>query len=234
MIYAIPASSMHDLGLKARVLSWDQAEWWDGSEIDVQYGARDLVDDILNLAGMDRIRRSDSPFSYFLPGYAGPPQHVTQVVRQRPSNSVECETDLQRLGRKYQDFIDQFRVLDERKLSDSAAAIRLEKTRDCMHDAASYLRCKSVEDAMFQLVLVSQDVALAAGNDADDEVCSSSEDRAQRLLYSIGEYLEKLSGTSLDRFGGDYHMPKKYDVMGEGYRSGALNPDVGAVIEEAA
>ena len=70
--YGIPATTIRMLGLKTRIMSGAKHTWWDPTADDQDRDARVLIEDILALAGMDRIHSRDFEFSDLLPGYAGP------------------------------------------------------------------------------------------------------------------------------------------------------------------
>lgn len=57
---ALPASSIRELGLQARLISGELSEWWDGSDLPPgELAARTLLDRIMGLAGVVRIYRRD-------------------------------------------------------------------------------------------------------------------------------------------------------------------------------
>lgn len=228
MIEALPCCSIHDLGLKARVVSWDCAEWWDGDQDVPKKSARKLIDDVLAVAGIDRVRRSDFAFSHLLPGYTGAPRHLEtpEVSPQSPKPVFPAtgRAELEQLATEYKTAIELHRVYDKRSISEKGTLHhdKIEKAKGAEYDCisavqarASFIRASSAREALFQLLLLDGDIDSLGDWVDPDGLGTLKTDvltgRIKRYLSSIRGVLEELSGIRSEDVDSGYHMPRKYD-----------------------
>ncbi len=226
-IEALPAASIYDLGLKARVVSWSTADLWDTPDCD-EHGARNLVDNVLILAGMDRILRKDFEFSELLPGYAGPPRYDDGLadIAGGPDQSIsQPATELEKLSADFLLAVRRHSQLDlaivgqEGKGRPSLAA-RMDNQSDrisMIEERASFLKANSAREALFQIALAhnEMDNVYSWVGVEPEQLDKLAADRAfrsvGRLLYSIRGVLEKVAGVSADSLTDAQHMAAKFD-----------------------
>ncbi len=197
LITGIPARSVHDLGLKAYAITWNNAEWWTSpGDGDSEPLARNLVDDILALAGFDRIRKAGETFQDAMPGYAGPPRFVenAQPAPSRPgpvSPAREPTSELQRLSADLIRTLRAHNNLDGTINRESPVGDWPIDRRDMLWDRvqaiqvqASHLEAQSLQDALFQVVVAYDVVSelyhlveLCAGPPVPDAIVEAALDR---------------------------------------------------------
>lgn len=225
MIQALPASDLHDLGLKARAVSWSERMAWEEGR---EPGLCNLVEDILLLAGMDRIRPTDFPFADLLPGYTGPARYsaaadAVQSDVSPPSLGARVPTTLlERLAQEYAaaaDRLHAFDLADAKVELDTVADTKYERLWNEAHEqisaieaSATYLEATSAKDALFQTILAFDAVdglhacANAVEGSEDPVLTDTLYRRLERLLYSIRGVLEQLAAVSGDEISGRYVM----------------------------
>ncbi len=210
MIQAIPAMNLRDLGLKARVVSWADRMAWSENE---QQGLCNLADDVLLLAGMDRIRATDFEFAQLLPSYTGPERYSEAPAAMQPDapssgfGRAKPSTELERLATEYAAAADQlkaFDLADAKPKLDSLAKAKFQRLWNEAHDrvtaieaSATYIEATSAKDALFQTILAFGEVDSlhACANAVEGSETSITADvlsyRLDRLLYSIRGVLER-------------------------------------------
>lgn len=87
--YAIPSQSLRDIALKARIVSWNLMSLWDPTVRldDTDAPLKMLIDDVLALGGVDRIRGREEPFEELLPSFK--PVQAARLHQVREPDAVE-------------------------------------------------------------------------------------------------------------------------------------------------
>ena len=218
--FAVPAHSLRAVALKARILSWSKAEWWEYSIKTDDADARVLIDDLLGLAGLGPIRHKDFAFANVIPGYRGP----GRVPDLAPPATVADayagpETTLERLGRE----VDRLHHLHESfdievvgSTDNIAYEQRLRRRMTAIGDRiaaielqASYEPSVNLVGAMVQVMVANSVAEEIFRNLTADMTDEPKEREFERLMYSIKEALARAAGVDAQDYGGAYFMPAR-------------------------
>ncbi len=221
-VQSIPARTLREIGLKARILTWSQADWWTENAAGDTRPACNLIDDILAAAGLDRIPRRDFEFRALLPGYAGPARFAKPESPAAPPLATDRQpaTELQRLAgemrradrehERYDSIGSDQQSRDEKERADHA----WDQLRT-LEQHASHLEATSLQDGLVQIALAAGRVeelwAYVSGEPRDQHAAGGVYRSLHRLLYSIRGALEAATGLSGKVFDADFNMDERFN-----------------------
>lgn len=222
--YLIPAGTIREAALKARIMSHDKAFFWDTGVSEQDADVRVLIEDVLALGGLDRLRRRDTAFAAILPGYSGP-ERQPAVTGVAPTATQPCvkwsdASTIENLARKFaqldcrkialqRDEDADVGVLDNLKREAQARALSIEM--DHLRFAASYMEIQTPLDAMFCVIQAWSDMDVMASCYVAQDVPDELHNRASRCLFSVLRYLERQTGVSGKELGSGNLMPDRLD-----------------------
>ena len=212
--YAIPAASVRSVALKARIMSGDLHIWWDPSCEDHDTLGRFIIEDVLALAGLDRIRTSDADFVDLMPEYKGLGRVIDEPAAV-PQAKAPPASSIHALGVELQALWDCYSRIDEQNASSSTAhrMNRISERTNVIEKQVSFMEPVTLADIMLQMAVVSDLVSDMAEETVDTFDHRAATNRIDRVLCATLRCLSRLTGLSLRDVGAEPYLGNAYELF---------------------